>query len=217
MGETEPIPRVGRSGTVEPRSGHRTVGWQRRLLHTTGLVIVAVLAGLVWWLVRHEATVAVGTPRPEPTQNPLTNGAFDYTVAAGPVTANDCARHSYGEIHEWFAEHSCERVSRALYTTTTNGARVLVSVSVVTMPTAADAARLYELAYTDGTGNVSDLVRDGATTIPNAPDVAEGQYKSKLTGARLTIVEANSFGGHSAKALLTRIAADARRLSAALE
>lgn len=213
-GDTAPIPRV--AATVR---SSRAAPWQVRLLQGAGLVLVAVLAGLIWWVVRHDTVIPAAQRQPvEGTarQDPLTSGAFDYSVAAGPVMSGSCVDHSYGKIQEWFAEHPCARLSRGLYTTTASGARVLVSVSVVTMPTHADAATLYELAFTSGTGNVSDLVRDGAATIPNAPSVAKGEYKSKIVGPRVTIVEANFFGEVENKATLARVASDARRLSATL-
>lgn len=191
-----------------------------RLLQGAGLVVVAVVAGLVWWVIRHDTVTQAAQPRPvqdRARQGPLTNGAFDYTVAAGPVSTGSCVEHSYGKIHDWFAEHPCRRLSRGLYTTTAGGARALVSVSVVTMPTHAGAAELYELAFNNGTGNVSDLVRDGVATIPNAPKVAAGEYKSKIVGPRVTIVEANFFGDVENEGVLTRVASDARRLSGVLK
>lgn len=158
-------------------------------------MVVAVVAGLVWWVARHDTVMQAAQPAQDQVrQSPLTNGAFDYAVAAGPVSTGSCVEHSYGKIHDWFAEHPCRQLSRGLYTTTAGGSRVLVSVSVVTMPAHADAAALYDMAYTNGTGNVSDLVRDGVATIPNAPKVAAGEYKSKIVGPRVTIVEANFFG-----------------------
>ena len=214
-GDTAPIP-VVRPADGSGQQGSRPPKPRARLFKGAGLLVVAVLAGLIWWLIRHD-TGPIGEPRAaEPTQGPLTSGPFDYTTATGPVVTNNCAAHSYGDLQAWFGEHPCERLSRGLYTAKVNGARALVSVSVVTMSSNELARELYDLARTSGTGNVKDLVREGAANIPDAPDVAEGQYKSTLNPPRVTIVEANFFGGYTNEQLLARIAADARRISALL-
>lgn len=214
-GDTAPIPTVGQPGPAQ-QSGTGSTQLRSWLFRGAGLLVVAVVAGLVWWLIRHP-TGPIGEPHAAaPTQSPLTSGPFDYTAVAGPISTTNCAAHSYGTVQEWFGDHACKRLSRGLYTTEVNGARVLVSVSVVTMPSADLARELYGLARTSGTGNVKDLVREGVANIPHAPDVAEGQYKSTLNAPRVTIVEANYFGEHSDEQLLTHIAADARRIAGML-
>ncbi|PRX51038.1 hypothetical protein B0I33_101190 [Prauserella shujinwangii] len=179
------------------------------------LVLVAVVSGLIWWLIRHDSGVA-GQPAAAPREDPLTSGEFHYVTASGPETSTDCAGNAYGDVAGWFAEHPCERVVRALYSTESAGARALVSVVVVTMPSAAEAQRLKVITDTEGTGNVNDLVRDGTANLPGAPQVAGGEYESRSAGRELTIVECAFFDGHSDDALLARIAEDALKLSAAL-
>jgi len=213
------------SGAVREQQGSVLVAGGRgaRLLQVTGLLMVAVLAGVFWWLIRHEGVRPTAHPVPEQerseqSQGPLTDGEFEYTAVMEPARTSACVPHSYGEIHDWFDEHSCESLARGLYTTTSDtGDRALVSVSVVTMPTHDEATELYDMAYNDGTGNVSDLARERVDELPtNAPKVSQGQYKSKIVGSRVTIVEANFFGGVEDADLLTRIAGDARRLSEVL-
>lgn len=197
-------------------------GGKARVLQGTGLLLVAVLAGLLWWLIRHDSVRPVAHPVPaqertQNTQGPLTGGDFEYTVADGPVASDECLPHSYGEIHDWFDDHPCDQLERGLYTTAgVNGNRALVSVVVVTMPTHDDASELYDMAFNEGTGNVSDLGREGADVPPGAPKVSEGEYKSKIVGSQVTIVETNFFDdtddGDDADTL-AHIAGDARRLS----
>nr|WP_085977968.1 hypothetical protein [Saccharomonospora marina] len=187
----------------------------RLVLHAVGLVAVAVVSGLVWWLIRSGGGVS-GEPAAPTPANPLTSGEFSYTVVAGPQTSTDCAGNAYGDVANWFVQHPCERVVRALYTTRSGEARALVSVVVVTMPTATQAQQLKLITDTDGTGNVNDLVRDGTASLPGAPSVAGGEYHSKSEGKEVTIVESEFYGDHADDALLTRIGSDALRLSEAL-
>lgn len=208
---TEPAPRQG--------SVLWGTGPTARLLQATGLLLVAVLAGLLWWVIRHDPVRPVAHPVPSQqrtghTQGPLTDGDYDYTVADGPAQTADCVPHSYGEIHDWFDDHPCEQLDRGLYTTTDeDGNRALVSVSVVTMPTHDEASELYDMAFDDGTGNISDLARESAELPSDAPKVSDGEYKSKIVGSRVTIVEANFFADAHDGDELTHIAGDARRLS----
>lgn len=178
--------------------------------------MVAVVSGLVWWLVRADNGVAGQAVTAASTDDPLTDGEFPYTVLAGPETDTDCAANAYGRAAEWFSDHPCGRVARGLYTTQVGQARALVSVVLVTMPTPDEARQLKELTDTDGTGNVSDLIRDGTVSLPDAPTVARGKYHSRLDGNEVTIVEAAFFGDHDDDATLARISADAVRLSAQL-
>ncbi|RZQ59882.1 hypothetical protein EWH70_32070 [Amycolatopsis suaedae] len=177
-------------------------------LRALGLVAVAVVAGLVWWLIRHDP----GTDTEKTAQQ--TTGEFRFDAAHQPVSATDCAGNSYGKIKEWFAEHPCRKVVRGLYVTTPGqNVRALVSVVVVTMDSPETAQQLKAITDTDDTGNVNDLVKDGTAKLPGAPRVATGEYTSKAAGADVTIVEAQFFDEHKDNALLMRVAADALRLA----
>lgn len=180
------------------------------LLKGAVLVAVAVVSGLVWWLIRHDSTEpptqAQGGEKP----------AFDYKLAEGPTVASDCAANSYGEVKKWFGGHQCTRLSRALYTVNSGKAKALVSVSLVTMPSPELAAGLKQLTDTDDAGNVTDLVKDGTAKIPKAPKVAGGDYASNQAGAEVTIVEAAFFEKHEDKALLNRITTGALHLTSNL-
>ncbi|MFF5992744.1 hypothetical protein [Prauserella flavalba] len=188
-------------------------GGPNRVVQGAGLLAVALVAGLVWWFVRSPGEEP---PPAEPTQvaeDPLTSGEFDYTTVAGPEVSEDCAGNSYGDVADWFDEHPCSQVSRALYTTESGEARALVSVVVVTMPDAGGAQQLKAITDTDGTGNVNDLVRDETVKLPGAPNVAQGEYESRSEGTEVTIVEAAFFADHTDDELLARIGTDALRLA----
>ncbi|WP_158892395.1 hypothetical protein [Amycolatopsis anabasis] len=188
------------AGPPPPRRGKPVV------LKAAGLVVVAVVSGLVWWLIRHD-DAADGGAGPDPRAQQL-----QFTTAEGPVVATDCAANAYGTTKKWFAEHPCKRVSRALYSVATDGARALVSVALVTMPAPEQAQELKALTEADNTGNVNDLVKDGTAKIAGAPKLATGQYNSQVTGADVTIVLAEFFDKHQNKALLQRISTEALHL-----
>ncbi|MCR3718571.1 MULTISPECIES: hypothetical protein [Prauserella salsuginis group] len=186
----------------------------RTALRGGALVAIAVVSGLVWWLIRYEP--AGQDPTAAPQQNPLTSGEFDYTQVAGPEISAGCAANAYGDVVGWFREHPCEQVHRSLYETRAQDARALVSVVVVTMPGQTGAKQLKVTTDTDGTGNVNDLIRDGTANLPGAPNVATGEYASRVVGNRLTIVETQFFADSAGPPeLLGEIAHDALRLSAA--
>ncbi|MGH3521054.1 MAG: hypothetical protein ACRDQ7_27490 [Haloechinothrix sp.] len=204
---------------------------QRRALAVVGLVAVAVVSGFLWWLVRHEPTpepalvtappatsATPDAPEEEPTTTPTTvsSGQFAFDSVVPPDSGADCVRVSYGEVKTWFRDHPCERVVRGLYTTRKKDARAVVSIIVVTMPSAERAEQLKAIVDTSGTGNVSDLLRDGSATLPGAPDVAGGSYAANSTGQHVTIIEASFFDGYHHRALLAEISAEALRAATQL-
>lgn len=196
---TAPLPRV--AGGRRSRNGV--------LFKGLGLVAVAVVAGLVWFLIRHDSS-----PSAPVAQAPAKE--FTFTAAEGPVASTDCAGNSTGKIKAWFGDHPCQGLHRALFTTTAGGAKALVSVALVTMPSTGEAQELKGLVDTDGTGNVRDLSQDGTAKIPGAPDLSTGEYASRVTGTQVTIVLSAFFDGHQDKATLDRMSQAALDLSAQL-
>jgi hypothetical protein len=202
VGDTAPLQRVGAGGPqTKPRVGY--------LLKGVALVCIAVVSGLLWWLVRHDP--------PQPVPQPLAQTEqFPFTIVEGPQVSTNCEQNSYGETKTFFAGNPCKRLSRALYTTNSGGAKALVSVVLVTMPDEANAQALKAVIDKDGTGNVSDLVKDGTAKIAGAPKIYKGKYISRVNGSEVTIVLADFFANHQDTALRERIALDAFRLSGEL-
>lgn len=224
-----PVPDVRRPG--ERRPG------ERKLLAGLGLLAVAVISGFVWWLIRYQpppdpapvaqppakvATEAPPSEKPAPKPSKANPEEFVFAAAATPDVDTDCTSVSYGSANEWFATHPCDRVVRALYTTgktfksSNKDVRALVSVIVVTMPTAEEAQEVKDILDSNGTGNISDMVRDGTVEIRDAPDVADGTYDSTLSGRRVTIVEAAFFDNYRHTELLADITAEALRMATLL-
>lgn len=122
----------------------------------------------------------------------------------------DCAAHSYGKVRAFFVAHPCTALHRALFTGTSSGTAVVVAVSTVSMATEQDATDLKRLADSDGTGNVSDLLREGVT-VPGGPArLHNASYASQRRGPVLVIVEADTASGEGSG--LTPLANAALRL-----
>lgn len=184
------------------------------LLRGAGLVAIAVVSGLLWFLIRHDSTPAEPVAQP-PAQN---SGQFQFTKVAGPERSDDCAAKSYGKTKDFFTDNPCQSLVRALYTTETGGAKALVSVVLVGMPDSAKAKQLKTLTEKDGTGNVTDLVRDKTFAGTGTPSVSgsDAAYASRVEGTNVTIVLADFYAKHKDKDLIEKIADDALRLSADL-
>ncbi|MCT2584662.1 hypothetical protein [Actinophytocola gossypii] len=188
-------------------------------LRIVGLVAVAVVSGFLWWFLTNESppekpTGFGGTPPPtEPA-----GGEFEFTPEIPEaIEDEDCADHAYGDIEDFLKETPCDRLIRAIYSTTIDGRTVYTSVSVVEMADEDTAKQLRELTDIDGSGNVNDLVREGDVDVPDLETLsAGGGYDSARDGREVIIVEADydpnaAEGGTEEE--LDRVCSDAIRLA----
>jgi hypothetical protein len=73
----------------------------------------------------------------------------------------DCAAHSYGEVQQWFREHPCQAMYRALFEVDDGRSGLaLVAVAWVDMPDVAGAMEFTQLVDRHGTGNITELSRE---------------------------------------------------------
>lgn len=207
----------------------------RALLLAAALLAVAVFSGFVWWLIRHEpdpVTPAAGepaattpatsegetsSPTEATTPSEVEAGRFTFTPQAPTDVTADCASVSYGKVQRWLAGNPCQRVSRGVYATTVGDVKALVSVVAVTMPGSGKAAELKGITDTSGTGNVSDMLRDGTLTLPGTPRVAGGNYASSVAGNKVTIIESAFYREHRDQALLDEITTQALEVATHLD
>jgi hypothetical protein len=173
-----------------PRQENPVLIW---ILRGLGLLAVAVISGLVWWYINDD-TKPVGLST-QPTTSAKT-GQFEFKPAEQapqPRRDSSCAEHAYGDIQKFFKSTPCEALTRALYTTVADdGRKVYTNVSVVRMRNTDDAAHLRELTDKDGTGNVSDLVKDGTVKLPPLKNLAGGGgYKAVQHDTNVIIVESD--------------------------
>ncbi|WP_367136547.1 hypothetical protein [Saccharothrix sp. HUAS TT1] len=189
------------------------------LLKIAGLLGVAVVSGLVWLVVMPEETTT-GTPATTSAKV----GEFDFAASPDvpePMKDSDCASHAYGQTKAFLTATPCQQLTRALYTTTTpDGMKVYTSVSVVRMKSPEDAAKLKDLTTQDGTGNVNDLVKDGAVKVTGLTTLGNGGFAARQQDRDVVIIESDSVEHGPDEAahnrLMKRISDDAFRLAADL-
>ncbi|MCA0144103.1 hypothetical protein [Blastococcus sp. LR1] len=184
---------------TEPGSGGDRSRWT--LVVAAAVLALVVVCGVAVWLVNSgdpeggsgNGGTAAATPTAEVGPVPgdvLPAGGTRFTVEQVQVD-DTCAGHAYGDVATFLEGTDCLGLSRALYSASVEGAPVVVSVSRVAMADPATARQLRGLADTNGSGNVSDLLREGVT-FDGAPEaLSSAEYASAVSGATVTIVESS--------------------------
>jgi hypothetical protein len=198
--------------TTEDDDGdHDAPGSGRRiaLVAVLAVVVVAALAIVGWLALRDDenpgGTTASETTAAEPAEtgpqpgDVQEAGGIRFTVEAVQV-AETCAGHAYGDTQGFLDTTDCTGLSRALYSAELEGGPIVVSVSRVQMPDNAIARELQALTDTNGSGNVSDLLREGVRYTGSPAELSGAEYASAVSGSVVTIVESawveeNSEGG----------------------
>ncbi|UOY03441.1 hypothetical protein [Blastococcus sp. PRF04-17] len=195
---TESVPGTGTDDDAdEPGSGRRIA-----LVSLLALVVVGALA-VVGWLVLGDrggnggdggGAPAGGTSAAEPTAagpqpgDVQEAGGVQFTVQAVQVD-DTCIGHAYGDTQSFLEADDCTGLSRALYSAELEGGPIVVSVSRVQMPDNAIARELQALTDTNGSGNVSDLLREGVRYTGSPSKLSGAEYASAVSGSVVTIVE----------------------------
>jgi hypothetical protein len=137
-----------------------------------------------------------------------TAGASSTSAAAASLPAGwtrqaaddqtDCAAHSYGQVPAFLSRHPCQRVHRELLTTTGAAGRPIVVASyLISFGQAATAAQFNALVTSDGTGNVSDLLRDGVSFTGSPERLPPAAFFSSQSGTQVRVAEAAYLSGTS--------------------
>jgi hypothetical protein len=218
--EAAPPPR-GSSATGEgPRGpGRRTA----LLIAALALVVVLAVAG-IWAASR-------GTNDPGTGGTAGTTSGSVAPPSAGRAAVGDtevvngttftlqavqqdrtCRGHAYNAVADFFARSDCTGLSRSLWSADAGGSPAVVSLSRVTMADVGGAQALRSLADTDGSGNVSDLLREGIR-FPGGPAKLSGaQYASAQQDTTVTIVETSWTATAGASSALDALASSALSL-----
>jgi hypothetical protein len=148
-----------------------------------GLVGVAVVSGLLWYLIRNNPSAP--THPPVPTQS---NGAYTFEPYHSAQTDADCSAHATKDVRTFFRREPCVSLTRSLYTTKlADDERVITSVVVVRMTTPAQAADLRRVSDLTGSGHIKDLVEDGVA-VPGGPHwLQDGGYDSAVSGSDVIV------------------------------
>lgn len=124
----------------------------------------------------------------------------------GESFSTDCAAHSYGQVQQFFQEHPCNALFRALYEVRgAGGARVLVAAAWVDMPDAAGAAALKSLVDRPGTGNITELSKEQRRY--RSVRFTGQHYASLQDGATVINAQAEPLGDTATAASLAQTAA----------
>jgi hypothetical protein len=190
--------------TGKPRSRLRLVA-----LLLAGWLVVSVLVLVILLAIggRHSSDRSAGSSAGTPTTSATTgrpsgssSGSAalpDGWVRRASDSQTDCAAHAYGQVQSFFARTPCTSVQRLLATTSEHGRAVVIASSVVSFRTPAQAQQYLSLVNADGTGNVADLLREGAS-YPGGPErMPDAGFASRLDGNRVLVAEAGYVGGTS--------------------
>jgi hypothetical protein len=194
----QPAPDAVAAPQPDPRGG--TTRKQVGLVVVAVLLVLAVVVGGGWFLLkglhRSAGTSATATAPPSTPAATATLrsgavqrvGGTGFTLEATRVDTS-CADHAYDKVAGFFAATDCAGLSRALYSADAHGHAMVLAISKTRMRNAADARRLKALADTSGTGNVSDLLREGVRYAGGPTKLSGSEYASAVDGAVVTIVE----------------------------
>ncbi|MHC1560331.1 hypothetical protein ACR9E3_15355 [Actinomycetospora sp. C-140] len=156
-----------------------------------GLTVAAVAAFLVALgiavLVGRAATG--GSPEPDPTATRVVDGiTFTRQVATSDAS---CDGHAYRQAAAFLRERPCRHLDRSLWSATADGQDIVVAVATVQLADTNTAGAFRSLVDSDGTGNISDLLRE-RRGYPGAPEGLTGQgYASAQLGDRVVVAEAD--------------------------
>jgi hypothetical protein len=185
----------GIEGSPAPPTGPGGLG-RRGWLLAAGATGCVVVLGLIGWLAigslptgQQSISSATRTQAP-PTSVIVAAGGYQFTRQSTREDT-DCAANAYGKVSEFFRDRPCSGLRRALFTSSIDGRPVVVSVSTVTMPDEQGAAALRRLADTNGTGNVTDLLRAGVRVSSLPEGLSDPSYASDQTGGAVVIVESD--------------------------
>jgi len=186
----------------EPEGDGEGHGRGRAVLLSVVAVVLVVAIALLAWSMLHGSSggsdAAGGTTAAPPetsTAGPKIGTVQEaagvaYTLEAAQVD-DTCVGHSYGDTADFFATTDCTGVSRALYSARIDGGPIVVSVSRVRMADRAAARQLQELTDRNGSGNISDLLREGVRYTGSPDELSGAEYASALNGSTVTIVESD--------------------------
>jgi hypothetical protein len=138
-------------------------------------------------------TAASGQPSSSAPAEALPAG---WTKQAGDDQTN-CAAHAYGRVQAFFARTPCTSVHRLLATTSQHGRQVVIASNIVTFASSAQAQSYLVLVNSDGTGNISDLLREGVTYPGSPHKLPDAAFASRQLGDRVWVAEAGYVTGSS--------------------
>ncbi len=224
-----PDPRHGSEG---PKSGRTGLSRPRGILVVLAALALVLVLGVGGFLATRGGGGVGGTAgeAAQTTPSAPTTGAAagptglpigsTQTVAGTTYTlqafAHDdtCRGHAYGAASGFFGTTDCQALSRSLWSADPGGVPAVVSLSQVRMPDPARAQALVALTDTSGTGNISDLLREGVRYDGGPESLSDAAYASAVGDDVATIVETSWVGDAGDAAALQALAENALELNA---
>jgi hypothetical protein len=187
------------AGATDHEEPGRGAGRRAMLMALVGVLVIALLGVGGWLFLRSgpgsggtgnaAGSTSAGSSAGGPAIGTVqTVDGVDFTVEAVD-SKNSCVGHGYGDTEGFFADTDCTGLSRALYSADIGGEPVVVAVSRVRMADAASARNLRSLTDRNGSGNVSDLLREGVRYTGSPSELSGAEYSSAVSGTTVTIVE----------------------------
>jgi hypothetical protein len=191
---TESVPATADPEPSEGGSGRRTA-----LVLLAALVVLALLGAGGWLFLAggpddDGSSATAGSSSAQPSAAGPEVGAVQevggVTFTLEAVKTDDtCVGHAYGDTADFFVSKDCTGLSRVLYSADVNGQPVVVSVARVRLADTGTARDLRSLTDRNGSGNVSDLLREGVRYTGSPAELSGAEYASAVSGPTVTIVE----------------------------
>ncbi len=183
----------------EPRSKLRLIAL---ILAAWLLVSIVVLVFLLAVRGPHGSTTAGSSPTVAPSAGAsssasLAAGLPDGWIQQATDDQTDCRAHSYGQMPAFFAKTPCSSVHRVLATTNQSGRTVVIASYIVTFSNEQAAQTYTQFVNADGTGNISDLLREGVSFSGAPKALPPAAFDSRQDGNRVFVAEAAFVSGAS--------------------
>ncbi len=182
--------RAGRAARVaRSRYGGSLPDWVWGWRGLTLAAVAAFLVALALAFLVGRAATGGGEPEPDPSATRTVDGVtFTRQVVTSDVS---CEGHAYGQAAAFLRERGCLHLDRSLWSGTAEGQEIVVAIATVQMPDTTTATAFRSLVDSNGTGNISDLLRE-QRGYPGAPEALSGQgYASAQLGDRVMVAEAD--------------------------
>jgi hypothetical protein len=103
---------------------------------------------------------------------------------------SDCAAHAYGRMKDFFLRTPCSSVHRVLATSRQGNRQVVIAAYAIVFASTTRAQAFTTLVNADGTGNVSDLLREGVTYPGGPRQLPDAAFAAHAAGTRVVVAEA---------------------------
>ncbi len=177
-----------------PKRPHqsKTVKWLP--LAAIGLLIVLLVAAISVASGGDDTASTQTPPPPTPATSspPPSSSAVENIQFTSRASAADqkCASHAYGDVQAVLQQTSCSAVKRASFASSIDGRAAAVTIAVVDLPNAEQAAAFKAAADTPGGGGILDVATETGQWQGDVPVFEGAAYRSGQDGNSVRLVQA---------------------------